>query len=268
MNSFLTSYPILLSYTQSTGTIVFAVVGFLFMMLFLLSSEDSSLKTACIMLAVISFCLAGAYYYIAGKYKADCILSGSGTCSVTCGPGVWSNSFISTSAMFGGSCNTSYQVPCHGATLTCGINACDLGPYDMAPWTSWSQSWYGHKSARWIYSTPKSTGAMADKFKWAFYNASINASSASFAVNIDAVVDDAFDSIKWNSSLINISSFVSANNPNFVHIPNLSFVPSYNIIELDVHNTAGAAGLIFSVTDSNNNPVMLSSSATTMVKLG
>ena len=39
MNSFLTSYPILSSYTQSTGTIVFAVVGFLFMILFLVSSE-------------------------------------------------------------------------------------------------------------------------------------------------------------------------------------------------------------------------------------
>ena len=52
-----------------------------------------------------------------------------------------------------------------------------------------------------------------------------------------------------------------------VRIPNVSFIPGYNIIEVDIQNNIKSGGVIFDVIDANNNPIILSGAGTTMAPL-
>ena len=122
----------------------------------------------------------------------------------------------------------------------------------------------GHKNARWIYSSPTSA-SLADFNKWAFYNASISACNVPYAVTIEALADDGVNKIVWNGSVLKLSSAIIDGYT--VRLPNVSFIPGYNSIEVDTQNKGGAGGVIFDVVDANNNPVILSGAATTMVQL-
>ena len=246
--------------SQTTGAGILFVACILCAAVAAMSDEDGYLRPTFLGLAAICAVLSVAFYYVAGKYKADCVLSGSGTCSVSmCGQGFWSAVNISRAAMFGGSCNTSTSLQCYGAALTCGINACDLGPYS-------SVKFKGNTNARWIYSSPTSATS-ADSLKWVFSNASISACNVSYAVTIEAASKNSTDAtvfkIRWNGSLLNVAGTkIDTYN---VRIPNVSFVPGYNILELGTQNLSGAgAGVIFDVVDANNNPILLSGASTTM----
>ena len=204
--------------------------------------------------------MSAAFYYVAGKYKADCVLSGSGTCSVSmCGQGYWSVVNINTPAMYGGNCNTSVSIPCYGAALTCGVNACDLGSYDIVSWANYK----GNKNARWVYSTPTAL-TNADLYKWSFFNASISACNVSYAVTIEAIADDGINGISWNGSVMNPAG--STTDMYTVRYSNVSFVPGYNVLEVVAQNKSGAGGVIFDVVGSLNTPILLSGPSTTMIK--
>ena len=256
MSSYITSL------SQTTGAGALLVACILCAAVASMSDEDGNLRPIFFGFAAICAVLSVAFYYVAGKYKADCVLSGSGTCSASlCGRGYWSAVNVSKAAMYGGTCNMSTSLPCYGASLTCGMNACDLGPYDMSPWKA--TYFTGNKNARWVYSSPGSASS-ADTKKWGFYNASISSSNASYAVTIEAIVDDSVRGIVWNGNQINLATF--SKNDSWVLVPNVSFVPGYNILEVYAQNKAGACGVLFSVTDANNNPILLSGPSTTMMK--
>ena len=99
---------------------------------------------------------------------------------------------ISKAAMYSSNYNTSTFIPCYGAALTCGMNACDLGPYNMSPWK-------------------------ADYFKG--NNASISACNVAYAVTIQAIVDDGVNRVVWNGNQINVSTFLMI--LSWVLIPNV-----------------------------------------------
>ena len=252
----------LYSFSQQTGTAIYGVGALLFGVAYMMSDEYSPFKIVFAVAAIIFAFVAILYYFLSVQYKKDCVLSASGVCSASlCGLGYWSAVNVSTPQMFGGNCNTSTALQCHGPTLTCGVNACVLGVYNMSPWTSWTSNWKGSKNAKWIYSASNSAKS-ADSKNWSFYNASISACNVSYAVTIEAMADDMIDSIIWNGSVINPVTFKTDSNT--VHIPNVSFIPSFNIIQVSCHNNTGSGGVIYSVNDSNNNDLMISSAASTM----
>ena len=253
--------------SQTTGTRISVLICVVSAALYVMSEEDSTARLFFALLAVICAVLAAAFYYIAGKYKADCVLSGSGTCSASlCGQGYWSAVNISKIAMFGGNCNASASVPCYGATLTCGMNACDIGAYDMygSNLVYRRSNYGGNNKARWVNSSPISASSVPDLKIWAFYNASISACNVSYAVTIEALTHD-LNKIIWNGSVLNLST--ATTDTLMVRIPNVSFIPGYNIIEVDIQNNIKSGGVICDVIDANNNPIILSGAGTTMAPL-
>ena len=55
----------------------------------------------------------------------DCIKIGSGTCSTSCGEGVYDTYTIKQNAFYGGNCDQFEKVPCYN-TITCGTPAVKL----------------------------------------------------------------------------------------------------------------------------------------------
>ena len=179
--------------------------------------------------------------YMTGK-PSDCVLSGSGTCSTSCGQGLYSG----------------YN------SITCGSPAVELGPYSMAPWTSWKFA--GNSNAKWVWINASGATGSSDMSYYSFLNASRSTLPTDVTVTLDVIVDDTLDDIFWNGS-----SLKSSAKSNIVHIPNLSFTNinnntnnGYNTLDIRMHNTGGPAGLIYSVIDSKTNvPYLISSSSTT-----
>lgn len=222
-------------------------------------------------LAIAVLCFVGTflYYFLGMQYVRDCRLSASGTCSTTCGVGQSSDYKIDRIALFGGKCDLTQKVPCYNE-VTCGINASELGAWNMTPWTSFTTNYQGSTEAKWIYTSP-SASTTADAFKYSFRNASMNSSEIDIKVNLDVAIDGTCDDILWNGSSVKPATF---SNP--FHLTNLDFTGKrntttngYNTLEIQMQNDdGGSAGLLYSVTDSiTSTPYMLSSSGTTFVKL-
>lgn len=201
--------------------------------------------------------------YMTGK-PSDCVLSGSGTCSTSCGQGLYSGYTIKENAAYGGkNCDLTQKVPCYNS-ITCGSPAVELGPYSMAPWTSWKFA--GNSNAKWVWINASGATGSSDMSYYSFLNASRSTLPTDVTVTLDVIVDDTLDDIFWNGS-----SLKSSAKSNIVHIPNLSFTNinnntnnGYNTLDIRMHNTGGPAGLIYSVIDSKTNvPYLISSSSTT-----
>ena len=219
--------------------------------------------------AVLCFIATILYYFLGTIYVRDCKLSASGTCSTTCGAGESSSYRVDEIALFGGTCDLKRKVPCYNRT-TCGINASELGPWDMTPWTSFTTNYQGSRDAKWIYTTP-SASTTADSLQWSFRNASLSDSKIDIKVNLDLVLDGTCLAVLWNGSSIKPATLTNPfrwSNLNFTGKTNNS-TNGYNTLEIQtVNEDGGGAGLLYSVTDSvTSTPYMISSSGTTFVKL-
>ena len=210
--------------------------------------------------------------YMTGK-PSDCVLSGSGTCSTSCGQGLYSGYTIKENAAYGGNCDLNQKVPCYNS-ITCGSPAVELGPYNMAPWTGWVEnkdfSYTGNKNSKWIWTNASGNINSFDNATYSFLNASRSTLLNDVNVTLDVIVDDTLDDVLWNGSSLK-SVLIGSKHPNTIHITNLPFTNinnksnnGYNTLDVRMHNTGGPAGVLYSVIDSNTNePYMLSSSSTT-----
>ena len=214
----------------------------------------------------IALIIYGAFY-LTGK-TSECVLSGSGTCSTSCGQGLYSGYTIKENAAYGGNCDLNQKVPCYNS-ITCGSHAVELGPYDMAPWTNWNDPFIGDKSAKWVWVNASGAAGSSDTSMYSFLNASRSTLFSDTTVTLDVKVDDVLDDVFWNSS--SLKSSINKNKNYYIHIKDLPFRNinnktnnGYNTLDIRMHNTGGGAGVIYSVIDTNTNlPYMISSSSTT-----
>ena len=212
----------------------------------------------------IALIIYGAFY-LTGK-TSDCVLSGSGTCSASCGQGLFSSYTIKQNAAYGGNCDTSQKIACYNP-ITCGSPAVELGPYNMAPWTNWGTPFVGDSRAKWIWVDKNGNTGSTDMSNYSFLNASRSTLPTDVNVTLDVKVDDSLDDVFWNGSSLR-SAF---SNLQSLHIKDLLFTNAnnktnygYNTLDIRMHNTGGGAGILYSVIDSSTGvPYMLSSSGTT-----
>ena len=130
----------------------------------------------------------------------------------------------------------------------------------MAPWTSWVTQYHGDKNAKWIFVTSDAKTVDTDLSMYSFKDSSNSTATVDKNVNLDIVVDNVIDDVFWNGT-----SLKSAIVKNTMHFTGLVYSSnSTSTLEIRMHDTGGAAGLLYSVTDSATGvPYMVSNASTT-----
>ena len=100
---------------------------------------------------------------------------------------------------------------------------------------------------------------------YSFLNAASSTATVDKKVNLDIVVDNIIDDVFWNGQSLK-SCIV---NTNTMHATGLTYSSNnMNTLDIRMHDLGGAAGLLYSVTDSATGvPYMVSSASTTFKKV-
>ena len=149
-------------------------------------------------------------------------------------------------------------------TFNNGTPSVELGPYNMGPWTSWVTQYQGDKNAKWIFIHPDAYKSNTDLSVYSFLDASNSTATVDKNVNLDIIVDDVLDDVFWNGTSLKSSAVRNA-----MHVTGLTYKSNTtNTLEIRMHDTGGAAGLLYSVTDSATGvPYMVSNASTTFKKV-
>ena len=152
----------------------------------------------------------------------------------------------------------------NGNLFNNGTPSVELGPYNMAPWTSWVTQYHGDKGAKWIFIHSGADKSNTDLSVYSFLDSSNSTATVDKNVNLDIVVDNVIDDVFWNGK-----SLKAAIANNTMHFTGLVYSSnSTNTLEIRMHDLGGAAGLLYSVTDSATGvPYMVSNASTTFKKV-
>ena len=135
----------------------------------------------------------------------------------------------------------------------------------MGPWTTWVTQYQGDKNAKWIFTKAGANISNNNDFSvYSFLDASNSTATVDKNVNLDIIVDDVLDDVFWNGT-----SLKSAIVRNAMHVTGLTYKSNTtNTLEIRMHDTGGAAGLLYSVTDTATGvPYMVSNANTTFKKV-
>ena len=150
-------------------------------------------------------------------------------------------------------------------TFNNGTPSVELGPYNMGPWTTWVTQYQGDKNAKWIFTKAGANISNNNDFSvYSLLDASNSTATVDKNVNLDIIVDDVIDDVFWNGT-----SLKSAIVKNTMHVTGLTYKSNTtNTLEIRMHDTGGAAGLLYSVTDTATGvPYMVSNANTTFKKV-